>query len=300
MDADWERCMARRAVVQIVMLSLLSSVAFSQGGDDSAAADQRKRLIDQKLRLVDALVNSPAAQASVQARESEASALVLGGRRLLESARAALAANQLDEASASADEALRSATKASARVSNQAGALSNSAQQTNYKNLLEQVATYRTGIEDLAKQGSGEAKAVAARIDALKAEAESLARAGKLGDANRRLADAYKLAVESISKLRAGQTVTLSLKFDTPAAEYDYERRRFQSSEILVDMMVSEGRTEGERRSMVEGFVREGRRLVGVAADQAQGGDYKGAVAVMEKATAQLNRALQAMGVPVY
>jgi hypothetical protein len=245
-------------------------------------------------------MNSPAAQASVHAREAETSALVQGSRRLPERVREALAANRFDEASALVDEALRNATKASARVSSQPGALSNSVQQTNHKNLSEQVASYLSGIEDLAKQGNSEAKSVAARINTLKTEAGKLADAGKLGDANRKLADAYKLAVESISKLRAGQTVTLSLKFDTPAEEYDYERRRFQSSEILVDMMIGEGRNEGERRNMVDGFVREGKRLLGLAADQARGDDYKSAIAEMEKATAQLNRALQVMGVPVF
>lgn len=292
--------MARWDVVRIVILWLFSQLAYAQGGDGNAAADQRKGLIEQKLRLVESLINSPAAQASVGSRDAETSALVLSGRRLLNRVREALAANQLDEASAAVDEALRNASRASARVSSQRGALSDSVQQTNYKNLSEQVTAYLAGIEDLVKQGNSEAKSVAARITDLQSESGKLAQAGKLGDANRKLADAYKLAVESISRLRAGQTVTLSLKFDTPAEEYDYERRRFQSSEILVAMMMGEGRTEGERRNLVDGFVHEGKRLLGVAVDQAQSGDYKSAVAMMEKATAQLNRALQVMGVPVF
>lgn len=292
--------MARWAVVQIFALGMLSSVALAQGGDGGTSIEQRRRLIEQKLRLVESLVNSPAAQASTDGSETETSALVLNGRKLLDRVRDALTANRFDEATSTLDEALRSATRASARLSNKRGVLSNSVQQSNYKNLSEQVATYRTGIEDLAKQGDGEANSVSARINLLQVEALKMAEIGKIGDANRKLADAYKLAVESISRLRAGQTVTMSLKFDTPADEYDYERKRFQSSEILVDMMIGEGRGEGDRRNMVDGFVREGKQLLGLAADHAHGGDYKGAVAVMEKATAQLNRALQIMGVPVY
>lgn len=292
--------MVRWIAVQIVLLGLLSSVAFSQQGDGSTPADQRRRLIEQKMRLVESLVNSPAAQASTDGGETETSALVLNGRKLLDQVREALATNKFDEAATALDEALRSATRASARLSSKRGMLSNSVQQTNYKNLAEQVGTYRTGIEDLAKQGNSEARSVAARITVLQSEAVKLAEMEKLGDANRKLADAYKLAVESISKLRAGQTVTMSLKFDTPAQEYDYERRRFQSSEILVDMMIGEGRSEGDRRNMVNAFVSEGKQLLSVATDHANGGDYKSAVAVMEKATAQLNRALQVMGVPVY
>lgn len=292
--------MMRWAVVQIVVLGVLSSVAFSQGADGGPSADQRRRLIEQKIRLVESLVNSPAAQASTDGGEAETAALVRNGRKLLDRGREALAADKFDDATTALDEALRNATRASARLSNKRGVLSNSVQQTNHKNLSEQVATYRSGIEDLAKLGHGEAQSAAARINILQAEAVTLAQAGKLGDANRKLAEAYKLAVESISKLRAGQTVTMSLKFDTPAEEYDYERRRFQSSEILVDMMIGEGRSEGARRKLVDGFVREGRQLLALASDQAQGGDYQGAVAMMEKATAKLNRALQVMGIPVY
>jgi hypothetical protein len=288
--------------------------------DGNVSAEQRKRLIEQKLRLVESLINSPAARTSVKGGEPEASALVANGRLLLEQVRQSMTADRLDEASATLDEALRSATRASARLSNKPGALSSSVQQANHKNLSEQLAGYRKGIEDLARQGNAEARSIAARIQLLQVDARTLADAGKLGDANRRLADAYRLAVESITRLRAGQTVTLSLKFETPAEEYDYERRRYQSSEILVNMMLAEGRADdprrnaqpgldstsgeglpaGGRRGMVDNLVSEARQQLGLATEEAHGGDYKSAVTSMEKAVAKLNRALQVMGVPIF
>jgi hypothetical protein len=312
--------MARWDIAAAVVFGLFSSMALSQGADGSAPADQRKRLIEQKLRLLESLVNSRAAQPSPAGREAEADERMLNGRKMLDRVREALASNQLDQASATLDEALRSATKVSARPSNVMGVLGAEVEQSSYQNLSEQVASYLLGIDNLAKQGSSEAKSVAARINVLQNDAGKLANSGKLGDANRKLADAYKLAVESISKLRAGQTVTLSLKFDTPIEEYDYERRRYQSSEILVNMMIGEGRAdenrrnilpgfdnvtgeglpEGGRRAMVDGLVREGALQLGLAAERAQGGDHKGAVALMEKATAKLNRALQVMGVQIF
>lgn len=312
--------MTRWVVVKIVVLGLFSSMALSQGTDSSASTDQRKRLIEQKLRLVESLVNSPTAQNSPEGHEAEKSERQLNGRKLLDRVRAALAANQLDQAGEVLDEALRSASKASARPSNRPGELSTGAQQTSYENLSGQVASYRRGIEDLAKQGNSEARSVVARIRGLQTDAGKLADTGKLDDANRKLAAAYKLAIEAISKLRAGQTVTLSLKFDTPLEEYDYERRRYQSSEILVNMMIGEGRadenrlnvlagfdnitndglSEGGRRAMVDGIVREATQQLGLAAERAQDGDHKSAVTLMEKATTKLNRALQIMGVPIF
>jgi hypothetical protein len=306
-------------IALFLLLGMCPAMAWPQG-DGNVSPEQRKRLIEQKLRLVESLINSPAAQTSTEGREPEASALVGNGRMLLDQVRTAMAADRFDEASVALDEALRSATRASARLSSKPGALSSSVQQANHKNLTEQLASYRSGIEDLARQGNGEAKALATRINLLQADARTLADAGKLGDANRKLADAYKLAVESISRLRAGQTVTLSLKFNTPVEEYDYERRRFQSSEILVNMMLAEGRAddsrrnvlpgfdnisgeelpEGGRRSLVDQLVKEARQQLGLAAAEAHGGDYKTAVTSMEKAVAKLNRALQMMGVPIF
>jgi hypothetical protein len=304
-------------IALFLMLGMCPAMAWPQG-DGNVSPEQRKRLIEQKLRLVESLINSPAAQTSTEGREPEASALVGNGRMLLDQVRTAMAADRFDEASVALDEALRSATRASARLSSKPGALSSSVQQANHKNLTEQLASYRSGIEDLARQGNGEAKALATRINLLQADARTLADAGKLGDANRKLADAYKLAVESISRLRAGQTVTLSLKFNTPVEEYDYERRRFQSSEILVNMMLAEGRAddprrnvgfdnasgdgrpEGGRRSLVDKLVNEARQVLGQAGAEAHGGDYKTAIASMEKAVAKLNGALQVMGVPIF
>lgn len=114
------------------------------------------------------------------------------------------------------------------------------------------------------------------------------------------MADAYKIAVQELSRLRAGQEVVLSLNFETPAEEYAYEQKRFGSNQIMVDMMIGEGRAEGGKRQLVDRFVGEGRRLKLEAEGQADVGKYSEAVALMEEATKQLNRALQSMGVPVF
>lgn len=287
------------AGVRLLALALMTTAALAQT-PGVADPEQRRRLIEQKLRLVESLINSPAAQNSAYGRDAETPAHVLDGKRLVDRARAALVANQLDEAGSAVDEALRSAGKASARLSAQPGALSTSAQRATYTGLAEQVATYRSALDDMARQGNGEARSLVARIEASRVEADRLAAGGRLGDANRKLGDAYRLAVEALSRLRAGQTVTMSLAFETPAEEYAYERKRFQSSEMLVAMMIDEGRAEGERRNLVDGFLREGRRLDAQAAERANLGDHRAAVTDMEKAATQMNRALQTMGVPVF
>jgi hypothetical protein len=262
-------------------------------------ADQQRRLAEQKLKLVEMLVNSPRAQASSASKDLETAALVERGKDLLKQAREALAAQRYADAAQALDEALQSVSKANSR---NAGGLSDSVQKQRLQEMSEQVASYRASLAELVKDKGGAtgAKATLQRVDALADEGRKLAATGHLGEANKKMAEAYKLEVEEVSRLRAGQEVVISLKFETPADEYAYEQKRFQSNEILVNMMIGEGRAEGDKRRLVDSFLKEAAKLKEEAAGLAQSNRHKDAVAAMEKAGLQLTRALQSMGMPVF
>ena len=284
---------------RLVSVLVLASIAMALPAVAQTAADpqqQQQRLAEQKLRLVEMLLDAPAAQAAA-AKDGDAAALIERGRGLLKEAREALAAQRPADAAKALDEALRSVSSARG-----AAGLSDSVQKQRLQDMGEQVATYRGSLIDLAtdaKSGAA-AKSALARVDALADEARRLAGAGRLGDANKKMAESYKLAVEEISRLRAGEVVTMSLKFNSPAEEYAYEVKRFQSNEILVNMMIAEGRADGDKRRMIDGFVQEAGRLKAEASNQTINNNFKEAVTQMEKAFVQLNRALQAMGVPAF
>lgn len=269
---------------------------FIGAGAQGADEEQQARLVEQKLKLVEMLVNSPAAKAS--SADPAAAAALDKRRQLLDEARQAAVERRWQQAGRALDEALVRAAQGKAAT---AGAeLAEGASRTSLKNLGEQLASYRASLDTLVRSGRPGAAELLARSDALAAEAKAMAIAGRFDDANRRLGEAYRLVVEGLAKLQAGQTVTLSLKFESPADEYAYEERRFASNELLVAMMIDEGRAEGERRRLVESFGTEARQLRQQAQTLASRGDHKAAVSAMEKASAQLNRALQAMGVPVF
>lgn len=270
-------------------------LALAQGTE---SVDGQRRLAEQKLRLLEILVSSPLPEQAAK-RGNETEELFSRGRSLFEEARRAIGAGRYDEAVPLLDEALRSLTRAH---KGGAGGLAESALRQRHREMAEQVATYREALLDLSRDprlGSAAHTAVQ-RVDALSAESERLAAAGRLGEANRKLAEAYRLAVEELSRLRAGQEVVLSLRFSSPEEEYPYELKRYQSNGMLVEMMIGEGRAEGEKRRLVDDLVREAERLKGEAMLMAQTKRYQDAVATMEKAYAALNRALQAMGMPVF
>lgn len=280
---------------------LLAAATTSVLAQPVADAEQKTRLIEQKLKLVEMLVNSPAAQATTVGKEAETPALINRSQNLIKEARLALADQRFDEATRVLDEALRNVSKASNRMGSDSG-MADSAQKKQFRDYEEQLAAYRLSIQDMTKDQrvAPAARQLLARIDGLTDEGQKLANAGRVGDANKKMGEAYRLAVEEISKLRAGHEVVMSLKFDSPIEEYVYEQKRYQSSEIMVGMMISEGRADGERRKLVDGFLGEAVRLKDEAGRQANLNDHKAAVSSLEKAVAQLNRALQSMGVPVF
>lgn len=293
---------ARRAVLLAGLALAGAAGADAARAQGAAPPEQQRRLIEQKLRLVETLANSPAAKSSAYGRDAETPALVASVQQLLDKARAALAGERLDEAAAALDEALRAAAKASKRSAGEGAGLSESAQRQTVRELTEQVATYRGSLVELTRDATlaGAAHEALAKVDQASESAARAAAAGRHGDAAKLLAEAYRVAVAAVSQLRAGQTVTLALKFDTPADEYAYEIKRNHSHEILVDMMISEGRAEGQKRALVDRFVAENKRLALQAEKEARAGDYKAAITTMEQATGALVRALQSVGMPVF
>ncbi len=275
----------------LLALALSLPSAFAQDSNDLT---QRQHQVELKAKMVDILVNSSALQKS-------GSNAIDAGKAALTEARAALKAGRVDEASKILEQALRALVKASG-AANKDASLSESAQKKQFADFEEQVITYRKTIRELESDSrmSTAAKALGNRIDTESGEASRLAKLGKHVEASKKMGDTYRLAVEELSRLRAGQEVVMSLKFDTPADEYAYEQRRYQSSEILVANLLGEGRAEGDKRRLVDDFVSQGRQLRDDAEALATKKQHQAAVTTIEKAVTQLNRALQAMGLPIY
>lgn len=296
--AHWSKeLVTHRFIASLILVCALAApMARAQTTPDP---EQQRRLAEQKLKLVEMLVNSPAAKLSSASKDTEVAGLIERSRELLKQARETLAAQRYAEASLALDEALRGVSKANSRS---AGGLSDSVQKQRLQDMGEQVATYRGALVEMLKnpKNGAEAQSALTRVDTLADAARGLAAAGRLGEANKKMAESYKLAVEEISRLRAGEVVTMSLKFNSPAEEYAYEQKRFQSNEILVNMMIAEGRAEGDKRRLVDSFIHEAGRLKADAIDQSINNNFKEAVSSMEKAFTQLNRALQTMGVPAF
>jgi hypothetical protein len=278
----------------------LAPIAIAQN-TDTVAGEQKKRLIDQKIRLLETLLNSPAAKNAVHAAAGESTSLVAHAQQIIAEARQQAAEGHYDVAGKAVDDAMRLVGQATRRQASETS-FAESAQRKIYLDQSDQVATYRRSVIDLTRdpQLADAARALLARVDLLVAEAIQFSDANRLGNANKKLAAAYKLVTEDIARLRQGHEVVMSLKFDTPAEEFNYEEKRFGSNQIMVDTLIADGKADGARRQLIDQFLAEAGRLKREAEMHAQTGGHRDAVKVMERANGQLVRALQMMGVPVF
>lgn len=284
----------------ILAAGLLPPVAMAQS-PDPAASEQKKRLIDQKIRLLETLLNSPAAKNAVHDAAGESTSLVVHAQQIINQARQQSAEGRYDVAGKAVDDAMKVVSKATRRQASETSFV-DSAQRKIYLDQSEQIATYRRSVIDLSRdpQLADAARSLLVRVDQLVAEAAQLSAANRLGEANKKLADAYKLVTEDIARLRQGHEVVMSLKFDTPAEEFSYEEKRFGSNQIMVDMLIADGKADGDRRKLIDPLLAEAARLKREAEMHAQNGGHREAVKAMERANGQLVRALQMMGVPVF
>jgi hypothetical protein len=284
--------MKLKPVLCIAMIALAASI----GAVRLASAQDRAAVVGQKLRLLSTLLNSPRAKEIAAAGDPAAQAAYAQARAIFDEA-SGLQASSPERAEPLLDNALRLISQAGR--SGGTGALAASQLRQQNAELLEQVSTYRKGLADAARR-SPEAGSALAAMDQLVAQAAQHAAGGRLGDSNRLLAQAYQLAIAAVSKARAGETVVIDLRFETPADEFAYEERRFRSHQMLVEMMLAESRHTETAKKAVEAHFAQGRETASRAQAQAASGDHASAIRAMEEATRHLTRGLQLLGMQVF
>ncbi len=268
---------------------------------EAEKVDSRRATIDQKLRLSGSMLASPKMKQAFQSDNAELRAQAEKARSLLEQAREAMVGNNLEQASATLDQVLKSISAVSS-LARSGAALDMVAYRERHHEQLEQVKLFRGALLESGKDGKSakQVGAAVAKIDALTADANGLAAANNYPEASKRLREAYLHATQELTTLRAGERVTLALKFETPADEYAYEEKVNLSHVMLLDMLMADGKTSEARRSMVNKALDENRIQNADAEREAKGGNHAAAMKILEQSTLRLKRVLQSAGVPIF
>lgn len=255
-------------------------------------------LLEQKLRLVEAMIATSQQRLAGQGESSPAHSLLETGRQQAAQARGLIAAGEPQRAAAILDQVLKTLARSAGLPLRR----SDEALREEIAALSEQTESYRASLADLLRKAEASAEVAQAnqQLQAAISVAQGLAQAGRLEEAKRNWATAYQLAVAAIGRFRAGETVVLSLNFASPAEEYAYEERRFQSHATLVRLNLADRDPEPAQRAMIESMDLEARNKRQLAANEATLGRHRDAVTLMEEANGRLVRALQALGLAVF
>jgi hypothetical protein len=281
-----------------ILLLVLAWCGGSPHALAQAGSDQRSALIKQKLLLLDKLFNSGKIQQLQDGGSDDTKAQLGKASKLRDQARSLQAAGDHPAAEKAVDEALRTVSTASAAAVTDP-LLNSKIQLTQNAELAMQVSGYSASIAEVLKRKGKRQDPRLGQLGRMLDEAGKLTAAGRHGETNRLLTEAYRLAVTALSELRAGETVVIELKFETPADEYAYEQSRNRSHEMLVEMTLQDGKAEEAKRGMMEHYMSENRKLRAQAETQAKAGDYPAAIKSLEEATGELVRALRTTGMAI-
>lgn len=171
------------------------------------------------------------------------------------------------------------------------------------RSVVDQVRSYRSALKALTQDAKFviPAKAAESKVEALLRRTERLASENRLKESLGVAEEANRLIVDAIVRMRSGETVVVSLSFDSPEQEFAYEKRRFESSEVMIAMTLEEGGVlASPSRRNVEAILGQARRQRDLGEREASLGQYPTAVRTLEGANRQMTRALQELGVPVF
>lgn len=261
---------------------------------------QATRMVTQKLMMLESLLESEKIKGLRESGSDEAKNRLAIAASLKEKALAELSTNHVTDAEKAVNESLRTVSTLYSAIKIEAEQNAKMLQSKNDE-LEQQIRSYISAISEAQKvQGKTEPEPGLLKVIEMLVEASNYSLAGNYSKANRVLAQSYRLAIITLSELRAGETVVLALKFDSPEKEYQYELKRHHSHQMLVEMVKQEGKLENRNRADFEKHIQNGRELHIKGENEAQIGHFTDAIKLMESATEQLVRALQLTGMAVF
>ncbi len=217
----------------------------------------------------------------------------VAARAELESARAALSAGDSEAAEAHLLKAFPLAGRAARE---RAAALRERQARQRYEERLASVESLRGAWEAISAAAESADESVAPRVAALLEQGRSLAGQEKFMGAAQLADQAQELLVDAIRLLRDRQTLVSRLEFATPADEYAYEARRYQTYELLLQLAERSDQAEAAGARVAAARAEAARRHAeAVAASEA--GRWPGALEAEQAAISALIAALGQAGI---
>jgi hypothetical protein len=280
-------------VASLCVGALLSAVAFAEVAPPTMPPPDRAQL-EKRLESVKTLLEKSSAAKQIEAtRLPAALAEKAKAMDLWQQAKQAIEKNDL----ATAQKLLNEAPKvmfAAARLAEPQQVTAEKVK-NDYNNRRESVKALLSAQKRIAdEKGNKDAAKATKEVEALLAEAEQQANAGRYDQARATVDKAYLVAKATVGSMREGDTLVRTLKFETKEEEYKYELDRNDTHLMLIKVLVEQ---QGKGNSMIDSLVGKAAATREKAEKAASGGDHQDGIKLLEESTSDLVRAIRSAGI---
>jgi hypothetical protein len=279
-----------------VAVALAASPALAEQVKQPAFS-QDEAAVKSRLDNVRRLVHTSSGARRVKQGGSTAKALQAEAAQHLEAAEQRYQAGDM----AGANDELQAATESMFEAIRKVGwgADHEAKHRQDYENKRKSLDALLGALDRVAKEKGGDAVAAASggKVRSKATQADRLAAAGRLSEAQALLDQAYDEVKVTLERMRRGDTLVRSLDFATPEDEYLYELDRNETHEMLVKILLEDKQLGPSAQQRVDKFIADGHKLREKAEREARAGRFKEAIRSLEQSTKELVRAIRSAGV---
>lgn len=284
-----------QGILRAATLAAILAAAAPAGAQTGGASPE---IAVQKATMLEGFFSSGRLQAARAANPMAVAPLEKEAHESLDAGRAALEGGQVATALEHFDAGIRAISEAVA-LGSKAAAPSKQALSSDFVNRRRHAEAYIVTLEsseDISDQTRGKVRHLRGDLD----RADDQFEAGSLREATTTLDEAYASIIALIGDVRRGHTSFVSRTFETPEEEFEYERERNHSYDLLVDIALAEhGEKEPGLVALAERLRAESSRLRDQAEQESAAGDPATAIRTMELSTERLLPILRASGLIV-
>ena len=266
---------------------------------DENEIEARKKSVNNKINLLGRLVqDSPAAKRIRQSDNEGAKDLLKEASTEWQVASRELEAMNIEQAEERARRGLILMTQASGYVADKTRI--KSAQKSRYTQLRARIASFVDAFQRIAKEKQAQDISWLLdmnKIDALLIEAKKLADQEKYREANQHLSHAADNVEIALAQARHKETLLHDLTFETPRAQYDYEKQRNHSYMLLADLIKTKKEIDPHSLERFHAALQENELMRDRADAMVDKGEIDAAIKLLEQGTRNLARTLRASGV---
>ena len=254
----------------------------------------------QKIMLAELMLQSKAAITVADSGSEAEKNTLASAKAQMQAARQELNGGHASQALVLAEDALKLVTSATQSISSEEAA---KLQRIRYKEALDALRNFQGSHKqnfDRTVKKRGAAAAIDydhAKVDGLVSDARTLHDKGEHEKATQALIMAERLVTQAIQLMLNAQTIVYDLNFETPADEYEYERKRFIGYEELIPIAIEEKKPTEAVVKLMDTYVVKGRARKSEAEGKAKAGSYPEAIGLMSSGTEEIRRALRLAGV---